>query len=186
MYTASDFRRGLPILVDGEPYYVVSYLHIKMGRGGANVRTKLKHIISGAVVEKVFSPDESFKPPDLERRKMQYMYEDGNELAFMDATTFDQISIPAENLGDAQYYLLENQEYVMLFLNNKAISVDLPASVILEVIETEPAVRGDTVSNVTKPAKLQTGLEVKVPLFVKQGDRLKVDTRTGEYLERAN
>lgn len=186
MYTSSDFRKGLPILVDNEPYYVVNWLHIKMGRGGANVRTKLKHIVSGAVIERVFSPDESFKPPDLERRKMQYMYEDGNELAFMDAQTFDQLSIPAENLGDAKYYLLENQEYVMLFLNNKAISVDLPASVVLEVIETEPAVRGDTVSNVTKPAKLQTGLEVKVPLFVKQGDRLKVDTRTGEYLERAN
>lgn len=186
MYTASDFRKGLPILVDNEPYYVVNWLHIKMGRGGANVRTKLKHIISGAVIERVFSPDESFKPPDLERRKMQYMYEDGNELAFMDAQTFDQLSIPADNLGDAKYYLLENQEYVMLFLNNKAISVDLPASVVLEVIETEPSVRGDTVSNVTKPAKLSTGLEVKVPLFIKQGDRLKVDTRTGEYLERAN
>jgi elongation factor P len=186
MYTSSNFRKGLPILVDGEPYYVVSYLHIKMGRGGANVRTKLKHILSGAVVEKVFSPDESFKPPDLERRKMQYMYESGDELAFMDAQTFDQHSIPAEDLGDARMYLLENQEYTMLFLNNKAISVDLPASVILEVIETEPSVRGDTVSNVTKPAKLQTGLEVKVPPFVKLGDRLKIDTRTGEYLERAN
>jgi elongation factor P len=186
MYTSSNFRKGLPILVDGEPYYVVSYLHIKMGRGGANVRTKLKHIISGAVVEKVFSPDESFKPPDLERRKMQYMYESGDELAFMDAQTFDQYSIPAEDLGDARMYLLENQEYTMLFLNNKAISVDLPASVILEVIETEPSVRGDTVSNVTKPAKMQTGLEVKVPPFVKLGDRLKIDTRTGEYLERAN
>jgi elongation factor P len=186
MYTSSNFRKGLPILVDGEPYYVVSYLHIKMGRGGANVRTKLKHIISGAVVEKVFSPDESFKPPDLERRKMQYMYESGDELAFMDAQTFDQYSIPSEDLGDARMYLLENQEYTMLFLNNKAISVDLPASVILEVIETEPSVRGDTVSNVTKPAKMQTGLEVKVPPFVKLGDRLKIDTRTGEYLERAN
>jgi elongation factor P len=186
MYTSSNFRKGLPILVEGEPYYVVSYLHIKMGRGGANVRTKLKHIISGAVVEKVFSPDESFKPPDLERRKMQYMYESGDELAFMDAQTFDQYSIPAEDLGDARMYLLENQEYTMLFLNNKAISVDLPASVILEVIETEPSVRGDTVSNVTKPAKMQTGLEVKVPPFVKLGDRLKIDTRTGEYLERAN
>jgi elongation factor P len=114
------------------------------------------------------------------------MYESGDELAFMDAQTFDQYSIPAEDLGDARMYLLENQEYTMLFLNNKAISVDLPASVILEVIETEPSVRGDTVSNVTKPAKLQTGLEVKVPPFVKLGDRLKIDTRTGEYLERAN
>ncbi|MEW5796598.1 MAG: elongation factor P [Candidatus Zixiibacteriota bacterium] len=186
MYTSSDFRKGLPILVDGEPYYVISYLHIKMGRGGANVRTKLKHIITGAVVEKVFSPDEAFKPPDLERRKMQYLYENSGEFSFMDANTYEQLSIPIDDLGDARWYLLENQEYTMLFLDNRAISVDLPASVILEVVHTEPSVRGDTVSNVTKPAKLQTGLEVKVPPFIKEGDKVKVDTRSGEYLERSN
>ena len=186
MYTASDFRKGLPIMVDGEPYYVVSFQHFKMGRGKANVRTKLKHIKTGSVVEKVFSSNESFKPPDIEKKKMQYLYEDGGEFTFMDAQTFDQVAIPVDNLGDARWYILENQEYPVLFLDHEAIAVDLPASVILEVATTEPAVRGDTVSNITKPAILMTGLEVKVPPFVKEGDRVKVDTRTGEYLERAN
>ena len=186
MYSPSDFRKGLPILVDDEPYYVVSYQHFKMGRGGANIRTRLKHIKTGAVIEKVFSPNDVFKPPDIERRKMQYLYTDGGQLAFMDAQTFDQVSVPEDNLGDAKWYLLENEEYSVLFLDGQAIAVDLPASVILEVIETEPAIRGDTVSNVTKPATVQTGLEIRVPPFVKQGDRVKVDTRSGEYLERAN
>ena len=185
MYTASDFRKGLPITVDGEPYYVVSFQHFKMGRGKANVRTKLKHIKSGAVVEKVFSSNESFKPPAIEKRKMQYLYEDSGEFTFMDARTSEQIAVPVDNLGEARWYLLENEDYPVLFLDNEAIAVDLPASVILEVTETEPAARGDTVSNITKPARLQTGLEVKVPPFVKEGDKVKVDTRSGEYLERA-
>ena len=172
-------------MVDGQPYFVVTYQHFKMGRGKANIRTKLKHIKSGAVVEKVFSSNDSFKPPDLENRKMQYMYESGGEFSFMDTTTFDQITIPGDNLGDARWYLLEDEEYTISFLDNEAISAQLPASVVLLVIETEPSARGDTVSNVTKPAKLQTGLEVKVPPFVKEGDKIKVDTRTGNYLERA-
>lgn len=186
MYTVSDFRRGLPIVVDDQPYYVVEYQHFKMGRGKANIRTKLKHIKTGAVVEKVFSSNDSFKPPDLENKKMQYLYENTGEFVFMDTQTFEQIHIAVDKLGDAKWYLIENEEYQVLFLDNEAISVDFPASVILEVVETEPAVKGDTVTNITKPAKLQTGLEVKVPPFVKVGDRVKVDTRTGEYLERAN
>lgn len=186
MYTASDFRKGLPILVDDEPYYVVSYQHFKMGRGKANVRTKLKHIKTGAVLEKVFSPTENFKPPDIEKKKMQYLYEDSGNFSFMDSETFEQIAIPSDALGDTRYYLIENDEYAVLFLDNEAISLDLPAAVVLKVVETEPSARGDTVSNVTKPATLETGLVVKVPPFVKEGDQLKVDTRTGEYLERAN
>jgi elongation factor P len=186
MYTVSDFRRGLPIVVDDQPYYVVEFQHFKMGRGRANIRTKLRHIKTGAVIEKVFSSNDSFKPPDLENRRMQYMYESSGEFAFMDAQTFDQITVPTESLGDAKWYLLENHEYQVLFLDNQAISLDLPASVVLEVVDTEPVVRGDTVTNVTKPAKLLTGLEVRVPPFVKIGDKVKVDTRTGEYLERAN
>ena len=186
MFSPSDFRKGLRIIVDDQPYYVIDYQHFKMGRGKANIRTKLKHIKTGAVVEKVFSTNDSFKPPDMESKKMQYLYENVGELAFMDSQTFEQISIPVDNLGDAKWYLVENEEYKVLFLDNEAISVDLPASVILEVTETEPSARGDTVSNVTKPATLNTGLVVKVPPFVKEGDKLKVDTRTGEYLERAN
>ena len=186
MYTVSDFRRGLPILVDDQPYYVVEYHHFKMGRGKANIRTKLKHIKTGSVVEKVFSSNDSFKPPDLENKKMQYLYENTGEFVFMDSQTFEQIQVPVDKLGDAKWYMIENEEYPVLFLDNEAISVDFPASVILEVVETEPSVKGDTVTNITKPAKLQTGLEVKVPPFVKEGDKVKVDTRTGDYIERAN
>lgn len=186
MYSPSDFRRGLRIIVDDEPYYVVEYQHFKMGRGKANIRTKLKHIKTGAVIEKVFSSNDTFKPPDMEAKKMQYLYENDGEYAFMDSQTFEQISIPVDNLGDSRWYLIENEEYRVLFLDNQAISVEVPASVILEVVETEPVVRGDTVSNITKPATLVTGLVVKVPPFVKEGDKVKVDTRTGEYLERAN
>ncbi|PWB76432.1 elongation factor P [candidate division GN15 bacterium] len=186
MYTVSDFRRGLPIVVDDQPYYIVEFQHFKMGRGRANIRTKLKHIKTGAVVEKVFQSSDSFKPPDLENRRMQYLYENTGECTFMDTQTFEQITVPLDSLGDAKWFLLENQEYQVLFLDNNPISVDLPASVVLVVTSTEPVVRGDTVSNVTKPATLQTGLVVKVPPFVKEGDKVKVDTRTSEYLERAN
>jgi elongation factor P len=185
MYSVSDFRRGLPIIVDDQPYYVIEYQHFKMGRGGANIRTKLRHIKTGAVVEKVFGSNDSFKAPDLENRRMQYLYESAGEYSFMDAQTFEQVSIVSDTLGDARYYLLENQEYQVLFLDGRAISVDLPASVILEVTQTEPVVRGDTVSNVTKPATVQTGYVVKVPPFVKEGDKIKIDTRSGEYLSRA-
>jgi elongation factor P len=157
-----------------------------MGRGRANIRTKLKHIKTGSVVEKVFGSNDSFKAPDMEFRTMQYLYEDGDSYTFMDAETFEQVAIRAENLGDAKWYLLENSQYTVVFLDQEAISVDLPAAVILDVVETEPSVRGDTVSNITKPAKLQNGLTVKVPPFIKEGDKVKVDTRSGEYLERAN
>ncbi len=186
MFSPSDFRKGLRIIVDDQPYYVVEYQHFKMGRGKANIRTKPKHIKTGAVVEKVFSSTHSFKPPDMNTAKMQYLYENTGQFTFMDVSTFEQVEIPVDNLGDAKWYLLENEEYKVLFLDNEALSVDLPASVKLIVTSTEPSARGDTVSNVTKPATLETGLVVKVPPFVKEGDKVKVDTRSGEYLERAN
>lgn len=185
MHSPSDFRKGLRIMVDGQPYYVVEYQHFKMGRGKANIRTKLKHIKTGAVVEKVFGSNDSFKAPDVQNRTMQYLYENSGEFAFMDSNTFDQINVPIDNLGDAKWYLIENQEYRLLFLDNEAISIEFPASVVLKVIETEPSAKGDTVTNITKPAKLETGLVVKVPSFVKEGNKVKVDTRTGEYLERS-
>ncbi len=186
MYSPSDFRKGLRILVDDQPYYVIEYQHFKMGRGKANIRTKLKHIKTGGVVEKVFSSNDSFKLPDMQDIKMQYLYENTGSFAFMDIQTFEQVEIDIESLGDAKWYLIENDEYKVLFLDGEAISVDLPTSVVLEVVETEPSAKGDTVSNVTKPAKLNTGLTVKVPPFIKEGDRVKVDTRTGDYLERYN
>lgn len=186
MYSPSDFRKGLRIVVDDQPYYIVDFQHFQMGRGRANIRTKLKHMKTGSVVEKVFGSNDMFKAPDTQERKMQYLYESAGEFSFMDSETFEQIAIPADSLGDAKWYLIENDEYRVFFLDGQPISVDLPASVILQVVYTEPVVRGDTVSNVTKPAKLTTGLEVRVPPFVKEGDFVKVDTRTGAYLERAN
>ena len=186
MYSPSDFRKGLRIMVDDQPYYVVEYQHFKMGRGKANIRTKLKHMKTGAVIEKVFGSNDSFKPPDTEQRKMQYLYENSGEFTFMDSETFEQVNIPGDSLGDTKWYLSENEEYKVAFLDGEALSVDVPASVVLEVVYTEPSARGDTVSNVTKPAKLSTGLEVKVPPFIKEGDKVKVDTRTGDYLERSN
>src|SRR5512138_2394365 len=138
MISVSDFRRGLPIMVEDQPYYIVEYNHFKMGRGGANIRTKLKHIITGQVVEKVFGTNDTFKPPDLENRRMQYMYENGGEYAFMDSQTYDQIAIAEENLGDSKWYLLEHQEYIIQFLDGRPINVDMPASVVLKVIETDP------------------------------------------------
>jgi elongation factor P len=186
MYSPSDFRKGLRILVDDQPYYVVEYQHFKMGRGKANIRTKLKHIKTGAVVEKVFGTNDSFKPPNMESRKMQYLYENSGAYSFMDSQTFEQVEIPADKLGDAKWYLFENEEYKVLFLDGEALSIELPASTVLTVVEAEPSARGDTVSNITKGAKVETGLVVKVPSFVKEGDKIKVDTRTGAYLERAN
>ncbi len=185
MYSVSDFRRGLPIMVDDQPYYIVEYQHFKMGRGGANIRTKLKHIKTGQVVEKVFGTKDTFRPPDLENRRFQFLYESSGEYTFMDTQSYEQITVSEGQIGDAKWYLIENQEYQILSLDGRPISVDLPASVTLDVVATEPVVRGDTVSNVTKPATLSTGLVVRVPPFVKEGDRVKVDTRTNEYLERA-
>ncbi len=186
MHSPSDFRKGLRILVDNEPYYVVSYQHFKMGRGKANIRTKLKHIKTGSIVEKVFSSNDSFKPPDTQDVKMQYLYEDPDGFHFMDTKSFEQVAVPVDSLGDAKWYLIENSEYKVMFLDNEALSVDLPASVVLEVTETEPAAKGDSVTNITKPAKVSTGLQIKVPPFIKEGDKVKIDTRTGDYLERSN
>lgn len=186
MHSPSDFRKGLRIVVEGQPYYVITYQHFKMGRGKANIRTKLKHIKTGAVVEKVFGSNDSFESPNVQDRNMQFLYENTGEFTFMDSQTYDQHTIPINSLGDAKFYLMENHEYRVLFLDNEAISVEFPASVILKVVETEPSAKGDTVTNITKPAKLETGLVVKVPPFVKEGDKVKVDTRTGEYLERSN
>ena len=186
MISATDFRKGLRVLIDGEPYVIVDFSNVKMGRGRPHTKAKMKHLITGAVFEKTYLSGESFKLPDLENRKMQYMYNDADGYHFMDSTNYEQTALSAESLGDSRFYLMENREYTILFFEGRAISLDMPASVILKIIESEPAVKGDSVTNIQKVAKLETGLEIKVPLFVKEGDSVKVDTRTGEYLERAN
>ncbi|UCD93902.1 MAG: elongation factor P [Candidatus Zixiibacteriota bacterium] len=186
MISPSNFRKGLKLMYEGNPYFIVDFMHVKMGRGRPHVKAKMKHLLTGQVIEKSFLTTESFEEPDLEDRRMQFLYNQGNEYFFMDSTTFDQIPIGEEALGDSRWYLIENQEYNVLFFEGKPISLDLPASVILTVIEALPAIKGDTVTNVLKPAKVETGYEIKVPLFVKEGDKIKIDTRTGEYIERAN
>jgi elongation factor P len=186
MISATEFRKGLGILVDGEPYVVVDFSHTKMGRGRPHTKVRLKHLITGAVFERTCFSTEQFQAPDLETRQMQYLYNDADGYHFMDTGTYEQSMLAADNLGDSRLYLMENHEYLVLFFEGKAISLDLPASVVLKVVESEPAVKGDSVTNIQKIAKLETGLEIKVPLFVKVGDMIKVDTRTGIYIERAN
>lgn len=186
MISATDFKKGLRILVDGEPYIIVDFSHAKMGRGRPHTKAKLKHLITGAVFEKTYLSSESFKLPDLETRKMQYLYSDADGYHFMDSKSYEQSALSEDSLGESRFYLIENHEYSILFFEGKAISLDLPASVVLKIVESEPAIKGDSVTNIQKTAKLETGLEIKVPLFIKEGDQVKVDTRTGLYIERAN
>ncbi len=185
MYSVSDFKKGLPIMVDGQPWRIVEFSHFKMGRGNAKVRTKLKHIKTGQVLEQVFLTSDTFAPPDLEKRKMQFLYENTGELTFMDSETFDQLEVPRDKFGDLVYFLRENEEYGIQFLDGEPIGLEMAASVIMTVTSTEPVIKGDRVSNVTKPAVLDTGLEIRVPPFIEAGDRIKVDTRSSEYIERA-
>ncbi len=186
MLNSGELRKGVKLMYEGNPQVVVDFQHVKMGRGRPHVKVKMKNLLTSAVIEKSFLTTETFDEPDLEHRNMQFLYEQGGEYFFMDLQTYDQVHMDIETLGDSRWYLMENHEYMALLFEGRPISIDLPASVVLTVIESEPAVKGDSVSNITKPAKVETGLEIKVPLFVKEGDKIKIDTRTGEYLERAN
>jgi len=173
------------IAIDGQPFYIIDFQHVKMGRGGANVKTKLKNIKTGQVLDKTFSGGQQFDQPDFADKLMQYMYNDESDWFFMDSTTYDQVSISKDKLDTVIWYLQENHEYHILFFEGEPISVDLPPAVVLEVTEAEPAIKGDTVSNVMKGATVETGLNVKVPMFIKVGDSIKIDTREGKYIERA-
>ncbi len=186
MISTKDFRRGLRINLDGTPFAIVEFAHIKMGRGGATVKAKLKNLKTGAIADRSFPSGETFVLPDFQDRKMQYLYKSGDEYSFMDNETFEQYTVSAEMIGDAQAYLKENEEYHVLLFEGNPISIDMPASVVLQITECEPAVKGDSVTNLTKNATLETGGSVKVPLFVKEGDYIKIDVATGAYLERAN
>ncbi len=186
MITTSQFRKGLKLKVDGELWIIVDFQNARTAQRRAKYTTKLKNIKTGAVIERMFPSGETFDEPDFQDRKMQYMYTDGENWHFMDSRTYDQFALTKEQLGGVDDFLMENAEYKILFFEGEPIDVDLPSSVVLKVVEAEPAVKGDTVSNLTKGAKLETGLEVKVPLFIKVGDKIKVDTRSKEYIERVN
>ena len=184
MLSTKDFRKGLRIKVDGEAYYIVEFQHARTAQRAAFVRTKLKNIITGQVLEKTFASGEVFEQPDFVQKNMQFMYKDSQGYHFMDGRTFEQVFLTEEQLGDYKWYLLEGREYQILLFEGNPIGLELSASVVLNVTSTEPGIKGDSVTNITKPATLESGLEVKVPLFIKEGDLIKIDTRSGEYLER--
>ncbi len=184
MLSTSDFRKGLKLKIDNDPYYIVDFQHARTAQRRANVWTKLKNIKTGAVIERTFAAGEQFEEPDFQQKMMQYMYNASGEYHFMDSHTFEQTALSEEQLGDYKWYLVIGQEYKTLFFEGNPVNVDIPTSVILQVTWTGPGVKGDTVTNITKDATVETELQIKVPLFIKQGDFVKVDTRTGEYIER--
>jgi elongation factor P len=185
MYSTNDFRKGLKIEMDGEPFVVVEVNHVKPGKGAAFVKTRVKSLVSGNVNDINFRSGDKVDTPNLEEKKMQFLYSDGDEYHFMDQTTYDQVMIPKENLGESVYYLQENLDVEVLFFNNSALGVETPTFVVLEIVETEPGIRGDTATGGSKTATLETGKVITVPLFVNRNEKVKVDTRTGEYVERA-
>ena len=186
MISTNQFKNGTHIEVDGKVFKVVEFQHVKPGKGGAFVRTKLKRVEDGAVIDKTFRAGEKFRPVRTETRRMQFLYSDGTEAHFMDTASYEQIAIPEESVKDPLRWVPPNQEIDLLYVDEKPADVQVPASVELSVAQTDPGVRGDTASGGgDKPATLETGVTVKVPLFVNEGDRIKVDTRSGEYMSRA-
>ena len=185
MISAGDFRNNMCFEMDGQVYQVVEFQHVKPGKGAAFVRTKYKNVKTGSVVERSFNPNEKFEQAQLERRDMQYLYNDGELYYFMDQETYDQTPISSDKIGDGIKFLKEEMICKILSYKGEIFSVELPITVELKIIECEPGVKGDTATNVTKYATLETGATVKVPLFINQDEVIRVDTRTGEYLERA-
>ncbi len=184
MVTAGDFRNGLTFEDDGNVLQIIEFQHVKPGKGAAFVRTKLRNVITGAVIERTFNPTDKFPTALVERKDMQYLYNDGELYYFMDNETFDQIPLNKEKLGDNFKFVKENMVVRMISYKGNVFGVEPPMFVELEVTETEPGFKGDTATGASKPATLETGAQIKVPLFVNIGDVLKIDTRTGEYLER--
>lgn len=184
MYSTAEFKKGLKIELDGTPYMIVEFQHVKPGKGGAFVRTKLKNLLTGRVLDQTFRSGERVKKPDLMEREMQYLYREGDQYCMMDNETYEQIMLTPEQMGDARLYLTENLNVKVLFFNQQPVAVEVPLFVELAVAQTEPGVRGDTATGGTKPATLESSAVIQVPLFINEGDRVKVDTRTGTYIER--
>lgn len=184
MISAGDFRNGITIEYENSIYQIIEFQHVKPGKGAAFVRTKLKNIISGGVVEKTFRPTEKCPQARIDRKDMQYLYEDGDLYYFMDTESYDQVGLNADKVGDSLKFVKENEMVKVCSHNGNVFAVEAPLFVELEVTETEPGFKGDTATGATKPATVETGAVVYVPLFVETGDKLKIDTRTGEYLSR--
>ena len=185
MISAGDFRNGATCELDGQVLQVVEFQHVKPGKGAAFVRTKIRNVISGAVTEKTFNPTDKYPTAFVERKDMQYLYRDGDLYYFMDNETYENIPISASTLGDNFKFVKENMDVKVLSYKGNVFGVEPPFFIELEVTQTDPGFKGDTATNATKPATLETGAEIRVPLFINEGDHIKVDTRTGEYMERA-
>jgi elongation factor P len=181
----SDIRKGLKLLMDGQPYVVVDFQFVKPGKGQAFTRTKMKNMLTGGNIERNIRSGEKLEPADVEDRTLQYIYPEGDMFVFMNSTTGDQVSVPAEVVGDDSGFLIDGIDVTITIYNGNPVAISLPPHIVVQVAETEPGVRGDTATNVSKPAKISTGATVAVPLFVNQGDWIKVDTRDRAYLERA-
>lgn len=185
MISASDFRNGVTFEMDNQVLQVVEFQHVKPGKGAAFVRAKLKNVISGSVVERTFNPTDKFEPAYIERREVEYLYNDGDLYTFMDSETYEQTSLGKQDLPDSFKFVKENMKVKLLSFKGKVFDLEPPLFVDLVVTETDPGFKGDTATNALKPATLETGAVVKVPLFIEQGEKIKIDTRTGEYLERS-
>jgi elongation factor P len=183
--STNDLKNGMTLDLSGGLFSVVEFQHVKPGKGGAFVRTKLKNVRTGGVLERTFRADEKVEQAVIDKREMQYLYRDGEQYVFMDNVSYDQLHVEAQALGDAARFVKEGDSAVLSLYNGEIVGVDLPAAVELTVAETEPGLQGDRVSGARKPATLETGIVLQVPLFVNPGDRIKVDTRSGEYLTRA-
>lgn len=185
MIYASDFRKGVTFDINGEPHVVLDFQHVKPGKGAAFVRTKYKNVLTGATREEAFNPNDKFPKAHIDTKQMQYLYNDGNLYYFMDLETFDQVPIQEDQVEDAMKYLRENDMATIKFYKESAYLVEAPNFVTLNVVETEPGVKGDTATNVTKAAIVETGATIQVPIFIEEGELIQIDTRTGEYLGRA-
>ena len=183
--TTNDLRNGMTLELDDGLFQVIDFQHVKPGKGHAFVRTSLRNVRAGGTVERTFRAGEKVERATIDKREMQFLYRDGDDYVFMDNESYDQISVPPDVLGDAVNYVVDGSVAVLLMFGSEIVSIDLPAAVELVIAQTEPGLQGDRVSGATKPATLETGLVVHVPLFVEQGERVKIDTRTGDYLSRA-
>ena len=185
MITAGDFRNGVTFEQDGQVLQIVEFQHVKPGKGSAFVRTKIRNVITGSVVERTYNPTDKFPTAFVERKEMQYLYDDGDLSIFMDLETYDQIPINARELSDSFKFVKENEVVKVLSYKGKIFGIEPPHLVVLKVTKTDPGFKGNTATNTLKPATLETGAEIRVPLFIDEGEEIRIDTRTGEYMERA-
>ena len=185
MISASDFRKGVTFEINGAPHVILDFQHVKPGKGAAFVRTKYKNILTGAIREEAFNPSDRFPKAHIDTKVMQYLYNDGEIYYFMDPETFDQIGLSFDQVEDAIKFLKENDEATIKFFQGKAFLIEAPNFVDLKIIETEPGIKGNTATNVTKAATVETGAGVQVPIFIEEGERIRIDTRTGEYMARS-